>query len=182
MSGFLPLTLEEDALAMVFKDPLGVILSIAPWNNPVVLGLRAICAAVGAGNCVVFKGSELSPRAHYFTASLFRDAGFPPGVVNFLLHKRDDAASTFATLISHPAVRKCNFTGSEAVGRVIASEAGRHLKPVLLELGGKNFALVLDDADLESAATDILEGALKNVSTKPLLYVLYIALLLFGRG
>ena len=71
---------------------------------------------------------------------------------------------TFETLISHPAVRKCNFTGSTAVGRHIATRAAQNLKPVLLELGGKNFALVLDDADLETAADLILVGALLNVS------------------
>lgn len=110
------------------------------------------------------KGSELSPRTHYFIANLFRDAGFPPGVVNFLLHKPEDASTTFNTLISHPSVRKCNFTGSTAVGRHIASQAGHFLKPVLLELGGKNFSLILDDADLETAASTILDAAFLNVS------------------
>lgn len=79
------------------------------------------------------------------------------------MHKPEDASDTFNTLISHPSVRKCNFTGSTAVGRHIASQAGHFLKPVLLELGGKNFSLVLEDADLETTASTILDAAFINV-------------------
>ncbi|KAL4792489.1 aldehyde dehydrogenase [Aspergillus venezuelensis] len=107
-------------------------------------------------------GSEFSPRTHYLLASLFRDAGFPPGVVNFLLHHTRDAADVFDAMITHPAIQKCNFTGSTEVGRIIASKSAMALKPVLLELGGKNFALVLDDADLDLAADHIVHGAFLN--------------------
>ncbi|KAL6793032.1 Aldehyde/histidinol dehydrogenase [Trichoderma sp. SZMC 28012] len=162
LSGLIPETESPDSLALIFKDPLGVVLGIAPWNAPAMLGMRSIAAAVAAGNCAILKGSELSPRTHYFIANLFRDAGFPPGVVNFLVHKPEDASDTFNTLISHPSVRKCNFTGSTAVGRHIASQAGHFLKPVLLELGGKNFSLVLEDADLENTASTILDAAFIN--------------------
>lgn len=85
-------------------------------------------------------------------------------MVNFLVHKPEDAASCYETIISHPAVRKCNFTGSTVVGRSIATRAAAHLKPVLLELGGKNHAIVLADADLDHAAGEILAGAFLNVS------------------
>lgn len=111
------------------------------------------------------EGSELSPRTHHFIANAFREAGFPPGVVNFLVHKPEDAAEVYESIISQPSVRKCNFTGSTAVGRQIAMKAAFYLKPVLLELGGKNFSIVLDDADLEAASDMILEGALLNVSS-----------------
>jgi hypothetical protein len=84
-------------------------------------------------------------------------------VLNFLLHRPQDAAEIFDTLIKHPAVQKCNFTGSTAVGRSIAQKAGSCLKPVLLELGGKNCAIVLEDADLERAAEAIVVGATLNV-------------------
>ncbi|KAF7561518.1 hypothetical protein G7046_g2627 [Stylonectria norvegica] len=161
-SAAMPEVRRQDAHAVVFQQPLGVVLGIAPWNAPAFLGLRAVAAAVAAGNCAILKGSELSPRTHYLVADLFRSAGFPPGVVNFLVHRPEDAVQTFEALISHPAVRKCNFTGSTAVGRRIATRAAHYLKPVLLELGGKNFALVLDDADLEAAADMILLGALLN--------------------
>lgn len=96
-------------------------------------------------------------------ANLFRDAGFPPGVLNFVLHRPEDAPALYEQTISNPHVRKCNFTGSTAVGRIIASKAAFALKPVLLELGGKNFALVLDDADVKQAAEEITLGAFLNV-------------------
>lgn len=97
-------------------------------------------------------------------AALFREAGFPPGVVNFLLHGPNDGAEIFDTLINHPAIRKCNFTGSTQVGRIIAAQAAKALKPVLLELGGKNFVIVLDDTNLDLAAEEIIQGAFLNVS------------------
>lgn len=109
------------------------------------------------------QGSEFSPRTHYFIANSFRAAGFPPGVVNFVLHRPQDGPATFEAMISHPAVRKCNFTGSTQVGRHIALTAASYLKPVLMELGGKNFAIVLDDANLDQAARCILAGAYLNV-------------------
>ncbi|KAL5361471.1 Aldehyde/histidinol dehydrogenase [Aspergillus floccosus] len=148
--------------ALVVKEPLGVVLGIAPWNAPIILGLRAVVAPIAAGNVAILKGSELSPKTHYLLASLFREAGFPPGVLNFLLHRPADASEIFNTLINHPAIKKCNFTGSTQVGRIIASQAALALKPVLLELGGKNFAVVLDDADLDLAAREITEGAFCN--------------------
>ncbi|KAL3475749.1 aldehyde dehydrogenase [Aspergillus californicus] len=162
LSGMVPATGSHDSHTVVFKEPLGVVLGIAPWNAPAVLGLRAVAAPVAAGNCAILKGSELSPRTHYFIAKLFREAGFPPGVVNFLTHRPEDASTVFESLISHPGVRKCNFTGSTAVGRQVAMRAANFLKPVLLELGGKNFVVVLDDANLAAAADMILEGALLN--------------------
>ncbi|PCH04679.1 Aldehyde/histidinol dehydrogenase [Penicillium occitanis (nom. inval.)] len=151
-----------DGYGLVFKEPLGVILGIAPWNAPIILGLRAVIAPIAAGNTAILKGSELSPRVHYFLASLFREAGFPPGVVNFLLHGPRDGAEIFDALIKHRAIRKCNFTGSTQVGRIIAAQAAMALKPVLLELGGKNFVIVLDDANLDLAAQEIIKGAFLN--------------------
>lgn len=97
-------------------------------------------------------------------ASLFREAGFPPGVVNYVCHRPEDASDVYDSMITQRAVKKCNFTGSTAVGRIIASRAAQALKPVLLELGGKNYALVLDDADLDLAAEHIVRGAFLNVS------------------
>ena len=105
----------------------------------------------------------MSPRTHYFIVSLFQDAGFPPGVLNFLLHRSEDAAEIFGVLIQADAIKKCNFTGSTKVGRTIAATAGRALKPVLLELGGKNCAIVLRDADMETAAMAVLHGSTLNV-------------------
>ncbi|PYI09617.1 aldehyde dehydrogenase [Aspergillus sclerotiicarbonarius CBS 121057] len=148
--------------ALVLKKPLGVVLGIAPWNAPLILGLRAVIPVIAAGNVAILKGSEMSPRTHHFIASLFREAGFPPGVVNFVLHRPQDAAGVFECIIEHPAVKKCNFTGSTGVGRVIAAKAARALKPVLLELGGKNSVVVLEDADLGQAVEEIVTAGFLN--------------------
>lgn len=109
----------------------------------------------------------MSPRTHHFIAQLFVDAGFPPGVVNLILHRPEDAAEVVEALIKHPAIRKVNFTGSTTVGRIIAQMAGQALKPVLLELGGKNCSIILQDADTAKAAEAVLHGATLNVSPKP---------------
>ncbi|GKZ33660.1 hypothetical protein AbraIFM66950_003689 [Aspergillus brasiliensis] len=161
MSGTIPSS-QGNTYALVMKKPLGVVLGIAPWNAPVVLGLRSVIPVIAAGNVAIFKGSELSPQTHYFLAALFREAGFPPGVVNFVLHRPQDAAEIYECMIQHPAVKKCNFTGSTQVGRVIASKAAMALKPVLLELGGKNPVVVLEDADLDQAADEIMAAGYLN--------------------
>ncbi|GAM86956.1 hypothetical protein ANO11243_049770 [Dothideomycetidae sp. 11243] len=153
---------DPDAHALVFQEPLGVVLGIAPWNAPLILGMRSVLAPVAVGNTAIFKGSELSPKVHYMIAELFRDAQFPPGVVNFIIHRAQDAVEVFDSLINAPAIRKCNFTGSTAVGRIVAEKAGAALKPVLLELGGKNCSIVLKDADIERAAAGVADGATMN--------------------
>ncbi|KAF2496522.1 aldehyde dehydrogenase [Lophium mytilinum] len=162
LSGLVPIIRDTEAHAVVVKEPFGVVLGIAPWNAPLILGLRAVAAAVAAGNTVILKGSEISPRTHYLLAKLFQDAGFPPGVVNYVQHAPEDAVSCFEAIISHRAVQKCNFTGSTAVGQHVAQRAAFYLKPVLLELGGKNCAIVLEDADLTKAADQVLFGAFLN--------------------
>ncbi|KAF5018933.1 hypothetical protein F66182_9075 [Fusarium sp. NRRL 66182] len=148
--------------ALVIKVPYGVVLGIAPWNAPFILGVRAISAALAAGNTTVLKGSELSPRCFYAIASVFRDAGLPDGCLNLLFAPPKDASVVTEALIKHPAVAKVNFTGSSAVGSIIAGMAGKYLKPVLLELGGKAAAIVFEDADLERAAKASLVGALAH--------------------
>jgi acyl-CoA reductase-like NAD-dependent aldehyde dehydrogenase len=116
-----------------------------------------------AGNTVVLKASEIAPRCSWAIGSVFRDAGLPPGVLNVFCHASKDAAVVTQALISHPSVKKINFTGSTAVGRIIAREAGQHLKPVLLELGGKASAIVMGDANLPEAAKNCIMGALLHV-------------------
>jgi acyl-CoA reductase-like NAD-dependent aldehyde dehydrogenase len=139
------------SLAMGVRQPCGVVVGIAPWNAPVILGTRAVAMPLACGNTVVLKASELCPAVHRLIAQAFVDAGFPPGVVNFISNAPDDAAQVVERLVAHPFVRRVNFTGSTRVGRIIARLAAEHLKPVLLELGGKNPVVVLDDADLDAA-------------------------------
>ncbi|RSL38201.1 hypothetical protein CEP53_015078, partial [Fusarium sp. AF-6] len=162
MNGTIPHTEAEGSYGFVFPRPLGVVLGIAPWNAPLILGFRAVVAPVAVGNTAILKGSELSPRTHHFIAELFVAAGFPPGVVNFILHRPEDASEVVTTLIKHPAVRKINFTGSTEVGRIIAQEASKVLRPVLLELGGKNCSIVLKDGDVSRAAEAVLLSATLN--------------------
>lgn len=133
-------------------------------NAPYHLGLRSITFALAAGNTTVLKGPELSPRCYWAIVDIFREAGLPEGCLNLILHKPKDAAEITESLIAHPAVKKINFTGSSAVGKIIASSAGKHMKPVLMELGGKASAIVLADADLDVAAAQTALGAFINVS------------------
>lgn len=133
-------------------------------NAPYHLGLRSITYALAAGNTTVLKGPELSPRCYWAFVDILREAGLPDGCVNLIHHKPADAAAVTEALIAHPAVRKINFTGSSGVGKVIAALAGKHMKPVLMELGGKASAIVLPDADLKLAAIETAKGAFVNVS------------------
>lgn len=146
-------------LSMTVRQPVGVVLSIAPWNGPVILATRAIAYPLACGNSVVLKASELSPGTHLLIAKVLAEAGIPKGVLNVVTNAPADAADIVGALIAHPAVRRVNFTGSTRVGRIIAETAGRHLKPVLLELGGKSPLLVLDDADLDEAVNAAIFGA-----------------------
>jgi vanillin dehydrogenase len=146
-------------LAMAVRAPAGVVVAIAPWNAPVILATRAVATPIAYANTVVLKASEICPRTHAAVAEVLHDAGLPPGVINFLSHDAADAPEVVDELIAHPATRRVNFTGSTKVGRIIAEKAGRHLKRVLLELGGKAPMIVLPDADLDRAAAAASFGA-----------------------
>ncbi|KAJ5398867.1 hypothetical protein N7465_009356 [Penicillium sp. CMV-2018d] len=159
IEGTVPNVRGEGEAAIVYKEPYGVILSIAPWNAPFILGTRAIALPLAAGNTVVLKGSELSPKCFWALGDIFRQAGLPAGCLNVIFHQTSDAPAVTNALIAHPAVRKVNFTGSTMVGSIIASTAGKYIKPVLLELGGKASAIVLDDANLDKAAMNCAIGS-----------------------
>ncbi len=149
-------------MAWSVREPAGVVLGIAPWNAPIVLGVRAIATPLACGNTVVFKASELCPKTHALIVDAFADAGFPPAVVGVVANAPEDAGEVVGALIDHPAVRRINFTGSTAVGKIIAKRAAEHLKPVLLELGGKAPLIVLADADLDEAVKAAAFGAFMN--------------------
>jgi len=149
-------------IAMALKEPVGVILGIAPWNAPIILGVRAIAVPLACGNSVILKASETCPRTHELIIEAFAEAGFPEGVVNVVTNAPADAAEVVGALIDAPEVRRINFTGSTGVGRIIAKRAAEHLKPCLLELGGKAPLLVLEDADLDEAVKAAAFGAYMN--------------------
>ncbi|KAB8232261.1 hypothetical protein ETB97_001748 [Aspergillus alliaceus] len=159
IEGSVPSVSEDGECAMIIKEPYGVVLGIAPWNAPYILGTRSIALPLAAGNTAVLKGSELSPKCFWAIGDIFREAGLPAGCLNVVYHRPADAAAVTTALIAHPAVRKISFTGSTQVGSIIASTAGKYVKPVVLELGGKASAIVLDDANLERAAICCSLGA-----------------------
>jgi benzaldehyde dehydrogenase (NAD) len=150
------------SLALAVRQPAGVVLGIAPWNAPVILGVRAIATPLACGNTVVLKGSELSPATHGLIIEALQEAGLPPGVVNFVTNAPADAGAVVEAMVAHPAVRRVNFTGSTRVGTIIATLCAKHLKPAVLELGGKAPLLVLADADLDAAVNGAAFGAFAN--------------------
>jgi acyl-CoA reductase-like NAD-dependent aldehyde dehydrogenase len=149
-------------LAMAQRVPAGVVLGIAPWNAPVILGTRAVAMPLACGNTVVLKAAESCPGLQSLIGSALQEAGLGDGVINVVTNAPADAAAIVARLIANPAVRRVNFTGSTHVGRIIAELAAKHLKPALLELGGKAPLLVLHDADLDEAAAAANFGAFMN--------------------
>ncbi|KAK4035080.1 Aldehyde/histidinol dehydrogenase [Parachaetomium inaequale] len=162
LDGSIPTVDDPNSGAMVLQEPFGVILAIAPWNAPYILGVRSVLFPIAAGNTAIFKGSELCPRTMWGLCSVFHEAGLPDGVLNLLFHEPANAPAITQMLIADPLVKKINFTGSTMVGRIIGRLAGEHLKPVLLELGGKAPAIVWEDADLDNAALQCALGAFLN--------------------
>ncbi|KAI8932483.1 hypothetical protein NX059_010667 [Plenodomus lindquistii] len=159
IQGAIPTCEDEGTSALLVKEPYGVVLGIAPWNAPYVLGMRSVLYPLAAGNTAILKGSEFCPRTWWAIGSVLTEAGVPAGALSVIVHRPEDAAEVTKTLIEHPLIKKINFTGSTAVGRIIASTAGKSLKPVLVELGGKASVIVLEDAELQNAAVQCALGA-----------------------
>jgi acyl-CoA reductase-like NAD-dependent aldehyde dehydrogenase len=150
------------SLAMALRQPVGVVLGIAPWNAPIILGVRAVALPLACGNTVILKASEVCPATHRLIGAVLNEAGLGEGVVNVVTHDPKDAEAIADALVAHPAVKRVNFTGSTRVGRIIAMLGAKHLKPVLLELGGKAPLIVLDDADLDAAVDATVFGGFAN--------------------
>ncbi|MCD7042145.1 benzaldehyde dehydrogenase [Pseudomonas sp. MAFF 311095] len=143
-------------LSYARRQPHGVVGVISPFNFPLVLSLRSVAPALAAGNAVVLKPDPQTPvSGGFLIARLFEEAGLPKG----LLHVLPGAAPVGEALCRDPNVQMITFTGSTAAGRKVAEVAGRHLKKVALELGGKNPLIILDDADLDLAASNAAWGA-----------------------
>ncbi|KAL6705006.1 hypothetical protein ACN47E_007409 [Coniothyrium glycines] len=162
VAGVIPPTEKPHTLGFVFREPVGPVLCIAPWNGALVLAARGIASAIAVGCSVVFKASELCPKTHFLLTTAFKECGLPAGVLNQVQCRREDAAEVTEALIAHEAIRKIEFIGSAAVGRQIMATAAKYLKPVIMELGGKCPALVLEDADLAEAAKQCAMGAVVN--------------------
>jgi len=136
------------------REPYGVVAAITAWNSPIALLANKLPAALAAGNCVVIKPSEHASATTLEFCKLVEKAGFPPGVVNVVTGE----AAVGRALVGSPGVDKVSFTGSPAVGREIAAMAGRNLRPVTLELGGKSPNIVFADADIDRAVVGALAG------------------------
>jgi len=140
-------------------EPVGPVAGLTPWNFPVSQSVKKMAAALAAGCSIVLKGPEEAPGACAEMVRCFIDAGLPPGVVG-LLYGNPPHISGY--LIAHPAIRHVTLTGSVAVGRAVAALAGRHLKPLTLELGGHAPAIVCEDADLALAAAELARMKFMN--------------------
>jgi succinate-semialdehyde dehydrogenase/glutarate-semialdehyde dehydrogenase len=140
-------------------EPLGVVGIVTPWNFPLAIPLRGVAAAVAAGNAAVLKPSELTPLTGAWVEELFRRAGAPAGLVRVV---QGPGETTGDALVRHRGVAGVLFTGSVEVGRVVAQAAAERLCPAVLELGGKDAMLVLDDADLDRAVQGALWGTFTN--------------------
>jgi len=146
--------------AMGLRRPVGIVGAIAPWNAALILSARSIAAPLALGNSVVLKPSEWSPvSGGLIWGEIFAEAGLPDGVLNIVTHGPGAAGPIGDELVSNPAVRRINFTGSTETGRKLAEAAGRNLKRIVLELGGYNPLIVLADADLEYAVNASAFGA-----------------------
>jgi acyl-CoA reductase-like NAD-dependent aldehyde dehydrogenase len=146
--------------AMGLRRPVGVVGAIAPWNAALILSARSIAAPLALGNTVVLKPSEWSPVVGgLLWGEIFAEAGLPAGVLNVVAHAPGAAQPIGDELVSSPAVRRLNFTGSTGTGRKLAEACGRHLKRIVLELGGYNPLVVLADADLDYAVDASVFGS-----------------------
>lgn len=148
--------------AMGLRQPVGVVVGIAPWNAPLILGVRSVVMPLALGNTVVLKSSEQAPGTQGAIVQAFVDAGVPAGAINLISNAPEDAAEVVEALVAHPKTARVNFTGSTKVGRIIGELGGKHLTRTVLELGGKAPLVVLDDADLDKAAAAANFGAFMN--------------------
>jgi aldehyde dehydrogenase (NAD+) len=145
------------------REPLGVVAVITPWNFPIAIPAWKIAPALAYGNTVVWKPAELTPYTSVHLVEAFADAGLPPGVLNLVLGRGSEVGDA---IVESELVHAVTFTGSNAVGRAIQAKATARGVKVQLELGGKNPAIVLADADMEQAAEQVARGAFLSAGQK----------------
>jgi len=145
----------EDALAVIVREPIGVVVAIVPWNAQLFLSATKIAPALAAGNTVVVKASEQAPAALFKLAELVDKAGFPAGVINILTGFGEPCGRI---ITSHPKVARVAFTGGSEVAKHIVRNTAENFAHVSLELGGKSPMLIFDDCDIEGAVNGIIAG------------------------
>lgn len=146
----------DGRVSMSFRQPLGVVLGICPFNSPFLLTMKKVVPAVAAGNAIIIKPSEETPLSGLLIADLFEEAGLPPGVLNVINAAVSDVSPA---LTEDPRIKAITFTGSTRTGRLLAEGAARGLKRITLEMGGKGPLVVLRDADLDAAVRAATFGA-----------------------
>ena len=144
---------------LVFKEPVGPVAAFTPWNFPINQAVRKIACALASGCSIIVKGPEETPASCAELVRAFADAGVPAGVVNLVYGV---PAEISEYLIPHPTIRKITFTGSTAVGKLLAGLAGQHMKRVTMELGGHAPAIVFDDADVDVAVKILAANKFRN--------------------
>jgi aldehyde dehydrogenase (NAD+) len=143
-----------DTVNFTVREPIGVVAAVTPWNSPLALLMWKLAPALAAGNTVVVKPSEVTPVSTLLLADLVVEAGFPPGTFNVVT----GGGQVGAWLTAHPGVDKIAFTGSTAIGKLVAKSAAERLARVSLELGGKSPNIVFADADLDNAVNGVIAG------------------------
>src|SRR5438874_7988352 len=156
-------SLSPNTFLFARREPIGVVSAITPWNFPIAIPAWKIAPALAYGNSVVWKPAELVPLTAVHLVQALVDAGLPDGVLNLVIGKGSEVGDV---LVTHDAVQAITFTGSNAVGRALQRKGIEHGKKVQLELGGKNPAVVLDDADLDLAAEQVARGAFLSAGQK----------------
>jgi aldehyde dehydrogenase (NAD+) len=151
--------LGPDYLDFTLREPLGVTAHIVPWNAPLNMVGRSVAPALAAGNTAVVKPATQTPLTALRLARLFSAVGFPPGTYNVV---PGPGAQAGAHLVHHPGVDAITFTGSVETGRGVMRAAADHIKPLVLELGGKSPSLILGDADLGLATREVIKGIYAN--------------------
>jgi betaine-aldehyde dehydrogenase len=153
------MTVPANSFSYVVREPIGVCAQIVPWNYPLLMAVWKFAPALAAGNCVILKPSEFTPLNVLRLAEVFKEAGFPDGVVNIVT---GEGATVGNALIAHPMIDKIAFTGGSKTGRHIGAVAAKNLKKVTLELGGKNPVIIFDDAKMDLAVDWAVFAAFAN--------------------
>ena len=151
--------MEGEAINYTLRKPLGVVACISPWNLPLYLFTWKVAPALAAGNCVVAKPSELTPVTAYLLSTWVKDAGFPDGVFNVLHGLGPEVGEA---MVTHPDIAAVSFTGGTTTGARIAGHVAPKFKKMSLELGGKNPAIIFDDADFKDALRTTLRSSFAN--------------------
>ena len=162
VTGAIPASTWSDKRMMVLKQPIGVCVSITPWNFPLAMITRKVAPAIAAGCTIVIKPAEQTPLSALALAELAKEAGIPEGVVNIVTSDSENSIEVGKVLCNSPLVRHLSFTGSTPVGKILMAQCAPTVKKVALELGGHAPFIVFEDADLDAAVLGAVQSKYRN--------------------